>query len=386
VRPIPISSLAKGIPMSPKSRFLTPFLALFLLLLGSISVSAQAPIRVVIAGLVHDHARGLFGPLAKNTNVQLVGIAESDTALAAKYAEQFHLDQKLFFTDLDRALDQLHPDAVLVYTDIQGHRKVIEAAARRGISSMVEKPLATTLADAIAIRSAAREHHVQVLVNYETTWYSSNAEAIREADQGKLGAIRRVVVHDGHEGPKEIGVSPDFLKWLTDPEKNGAGAMFDFGCYGADLMTVLMHGETPLSVTAVALTDKPETYPHVDDDATIIIRYPKAQAVLQPSWNWPFGRKDMEVYGATGYAITEAADHIRARYPGEKSESEISVPPLPSNQQSSLDYLAAVLRGQIHPDGDLSSLKTNMVVVQILDAARESAKTGRTITIKPLPE
>jgi predicted dehydrogenase len=363
-------------------------LALLLLILppaGFAQSSVQPPLRVVIVGLVHDHARGLFGPLSKNPNVQLVGISEPDTRLAAKYQEQFHLDPALFYTDMDKMLDKLHPGAVLVYTDIQDHRKVIEAAARRGISSMVEKPLATNITDALAIRSAAREHHVQVLVNYETTWYSSNAEVIREVQGGKLGEIRRVVVHDGHEGPKEIGVGPEFLNWLTDPEKNGAGAMFDFGCYGADLMTLLMHGETPLSVTAVALTDKPDIYPRVDDDATIIIRYPKAQAILQPSWNWPFSRKDMEVYGATGYAITEASDHLRARYAGEKSESEVNVPPLTDGQQNSLDYLAGVMRGQIHPTGDLSALDTNIVVMQILDAARESAKTGRTIELKPLP-
>jgi len=347
---------------------------------------AATPVRVVIVGLVHDHARGLFGPLSKNPNVQLVGVVESDPALVARYTQLFHLDQKLFYTDLDKTLDQLHPDAVLVYTDIQDHRKVIEAAAQRGISSMVEKPLATNIADAIAIRKAAREHHVQVLVNYETTWYSSNAEAIREVNDGKLGEVRRVVVHDGHEGPKEIGVSPDFLNWLTDPEKNGAGAMFDFGCYGADLMTLIMHGETPLSVTAVALTDKPAIYPKVDDDATIIIRYKGAQAVLQPSWTWTFARKDMEVYGTKGYVVTEASDHMRARYVPEKTESEVSVPPLPDDQQSSLDYLAAVLRGQVKAEGDLSSLDTNMIVMQILDAARESAKTGRTINLKPLPE
>jgi predicted dehydrogenase len=162
--------------------------------------------------------------------------------------------------------------------------------------------------------------------------------------------------------------------------------MFDFGCYGADLMNLLMHGETPQSVTAVALTDKPGTYPKVDDDATIIVRYPRAQAVLQPSWNWPFARKDMEVYGSTGYAITEAAEHLRARYAGEKAESEVSVPPLSDGQQDSLDYLAGVLRGQIKAEGDLTSLDTNMVVMQILDAARESAKTGRTVNLKPLPQ
>jgi len=315
-----------------------------------------------------------------------VAIVESDPALIQRYSTRFHLDSKLFYSDLDGMLEKQHPDAVLVYTDIQDHRKVIEAAARHGVSSMVEKPLATNLSDALAIRAAAREHHVQVLVNYETTWYASNQEAYDEVQAGKLGEIRKVVVHDGHEGPMEIGVRPPFLSWLTDPEKNGAGALFDFGCYGADLMTVLMHGEAPLSVTAVAQTDKPGIYPHVDDDATIILHYPKAQAVLMPSWNWSFARKDMEVYGVGGYAITVAADHLRVRYRGQENESVITAPPLPNGRQGSLDYLAAVLHGQIKPDGDDSSLATNMVVMQILTAARESAQTSRTVELKPLPQ
>lgn len=354
--------------------------------LAAAPVAASTPVRVAIVGLVHDHALGLLHNLPGNTNVQLVGIAEPDTKLAAQYEHRFHLDHSLFYADMNTMMDKLYPDAVLVYTDILDHRKVIEAAARRGISSMVEKPLATTVEDALAIRKIAREYHVQVLVNYETTWYSSNAEAIREADDGKLGAIRRVVVHDGHEGPKEIGVSSTFFDWLTDPVRNGAGAMFDFGCYGADLMTVIMHDETPMSVTAVALTDKPDIYPKVDDDATIIVRYKGAEAVLQPSWTWTFARKDMEVYGTKGYVVTEASDHMRARYVPEKAESPVDVPPLPNGQQDSLDYLAGVLRGQIQPDHDLTSLPTNMIVVQILAAARESAKTGRTVMLKPLPE
>jgi len=315
----------------------------------------------------------------------LVAIVEPQEALARQYATEYHLDSKLFHTDLERMLTEQHPDAVLVYTTIADHRRVIEAAARHGVSSMVEKPLSTTLEDALAIRSIARERHVHVLVNYETTWYASNHEAIEEADNGRLGDIRKVVVHDGHEGPKEIGVGPEWLPWITDPAQNGAGALFDFGCYGADLMTVLMHGQAPESVTAVTQTDKPAIYPKVDDDATVILRYPRAQAVLMPSWNWPFNRKDMEVYGATGYAITVGSGRLRVRYHGQNTESDSTAPPLAAAESNSLDYLAAVLRGRIDPDGDLSSLKTNVVVMQILDAARRSAQTGRTITLAPLP-
>ena len=356
-----------------------------LLLLTPASAQQTPPIRVAIVGLVHGHVQGFLQSLPKDTHATLVGIVEPDAALAARYRDRYHLDASLFDTDLEHMLTTQHPDAVLVYTTIRDHRRVIEAAAQHGIASMVEKPLATTMPDALAIRAAARAHHVPVLVNYETTWYSSNADAEQQAASGKLGEIRKVVVHDGHEGPQEIGVGPEWLPWLTDPAQNGAGALFDFGCYGADLLTVMMRGSAPLSVTAVAQTDKPAIYPHVDDDATVILRYPKAQGVLMPSWNWSFARKDMEVYGVDGYAITVGPDHMRTRYKGQRTESEITAPPLPPERAGSLAYLAAVLHGEIKPEGDLSSLDTNMVVMQILDAARESAASGKTVTLQPLP-
>ena len=202
----------------------------------------------------------------------------------------------------------------------------------------------------------------------------------------RIGPIRRVVVHDGHEGPKEIGVSPEFLSWLTDPAQNGAGALYDFGCYGVDLMTWLMHGETPQSVTAVVNHDKPEIYPKVDDDSTIVLQYPKAQAVIQASWNWPFSRKDMEVYGATGYVITVASEGLRTRLAHESSERTSTAGTLPDNERSSLAYLVAVLNGKIADKGDLSALDTNVTVMQILDAARESARTGKSVRLNKVSD
>jgi predicted dehydrogenase len=279
-----------------------------------------------------------------------------------------------------------HPQAVLVYTSIARHRPVIETAAQHGISVMVEKPLTISLDDALAIRRTAREHHIHVLVNYETTWYASNRALYEQVNNGRLGPLRRVVVHDGHQGPKEIGVGPEFLGWLTDPAQNGAGALYDFGCYGVDLMTWLMHGQAPLTVTAVVNHDKPQIYPRVDDDATVTLAYPQAQAVIMGSWNWPFGRKDMEVYGATGYAIAEDADRLRMRHEHDSSEQSTTAAPLSPAESNSLSYLAAVLRGEIVPKGDQSALDTNVTVMQILDAARESARTGKTVRLTKLEE
>lgn len=376
-----------------KRRSMLPgILPVLALLLGPWAIRAQntatavSPVRVAVVGLVHGHVAGFLPQLPDHPEIQLVGVEEPDTALAAKYQKQFHLDPKIFYTQLDTMIERTHPQALLVYTAISDHRRVIEVAAAHGVSVMVEKPLTISLADALAIRQAARQHHIHVLVNYETTWYASNREAYRELEQGKLGELRKVIVRDGHQGPKEIGVGPEFLQWLTDPEKNGAGALYDFGCYGVDLMTWMMHGATPLSVTAVTQTDKPGIYPHVDDDATIILRYPRAQAVILGSWDWTFSVKNMEVYGTRGYAFTRALDQLRVRYAGQKQSTLLTAPPLTPPQDGSIHYLVAVMRGQLVPKGDLSALDTNMVVMQILDAARESAREGKTIALKPLPQ
>jgi len=339
------------------------------------------PLRVAIVGLEHGHVEGFLAQLPKHSDVQLVGIADADTTLWEKYGKKYSLPETLFFKNMANMIEMRHPQAVLVYTSIAEHRHAIEIAAQYGVSVMVEKPLTISMEDALAIRDVARSRHIHVLVNYETTWYASNRAAYDELTNNHIGEARRVVIHDGHQGPQEIGVPPEFLNWLTDPEQNGAGALYDFGCYGADLMTWLMHGRAPLTVTAVVNHDKPHLYPRVDDDATVVLAYPHAQAVIQASWNWPFGRKDMEVYGATGYVITVGADEVRVRHEHDSSEQKVSAPSLHSNQKDSLSYLSSVLRGEIEPKGDLSALDTNVVVMQILDAARESARTGKTVKL-----
>ena len=295
-------------------RILISFLTLVFVIAVSVAPGSarSKPLRVAIVGLVHGHAGGFLGPALKRSDIQIVGISEPDRQVAQRYATEFKLDPKLLYADTEQMISSVHPQALLVYTDTQDHRQVVEIAARHHLPVMMEKPLAVSLDDALAMKRAADAANIPVLVNYETTWYASNKAVYGLVRSGALGDVRKVVIHDGHQGPKEIGVQPEFLAWLTDPAKNGGGALFDFGCYGADLMTWLMNEEVPLTVTAVTQQIKPEIYPKVDDEATIILTYPKAQAILQASWNWPFGRKDMEVYGATGQAITVDGGYVKS--------------------------------------------------------------------------
>jgi predicted dehydrogenase len=342
----------------------------------------ETPSRLAlgIAGLSHSHVHGLLR--RGGTDVRIVGIAEPNRELAVRYARRYGLDEALLFGSLEEMLARAGPEAVAAFGSTDEHRAVVEACAPRGIHVMVEKPLAFDSREALAMRSLAEKHHVHLLANLETTWYPSVHAVGTLVESGAVGEIRKVVVHDGHRGPKEIGVDPEFLAWLTDPVRNGGGALTDFGCYGANLMTWLMKGEAPLTVTAVTQRIKPAIYPRVDDEATIVLTYPRAQAILQASWNWPASRKDMEVYGERGYALAPDRGTIRLRRQEDAPEEVSPAPALTPPLDDPFAYLAGVVRGRVPvAPADLSALGNNVTVARILDAARESARTGRTVRL-----
>ena len=344
--------------------------------------ASAAPVRVAIAGLVHGHVTGFMRQLQGRTaDMELVGVFEADAALRGAFRERYGIAEDRMFASLDDLLERARPQAVAAFSSTRDHRPIVEAAAARGVHVMVEKPLAVSNADARAIERAAAKGRIHVITNYETTWYPSHQaiwQLLKEQKAG--GALRKIVVLDGHEGPKEIGVQPEFLAWLGDPVQNGGGALFDFGCYGANLMTWLMDGQRPIAVTAVTQRFKPAIYPQVDDEATILIEYPGAQGIAQASWNWPFGRKDLEVYAERAYAIATGGNSVRVRLPGAP-ETTAALGAWPADERDAISYLAAVARGRLTPSG-LSGLANNLIVVEILDAARESAKTGKRVVLR----
>lgn len=346
------------------------------------SYAQNEPVRIGVAGLTHDHVHWLFGRENDQNDITIVGIYEPNQELWLRYKEMYDLNPELHFTDLSEMLNQARPEAVTAFGPTFDHLKLTETVAPMGIHLMVEKPLAVNLDHAIKMKQLAEEHDIHLITNYETTWYASNHK-VKELfeDDSDYGNIRKVVVNDGHEGPKEIGVSNEFLSWLTDPILNGGGAIMDFGCYGANLITWLMDGQEPVSVTAVTQTHKPDVYPKVDDEATIILTYPGVQGIIQASWNWPFSRKDMYVYGETGYVFSLDSVTMETRT-HEEPVQRTSLEPRNYPNNDPFSYLAAVVKGDvIIKDSDLSSLENNMIVMKILEAAKKSAESGETIIL-----
>ncbi len=344
-----------------------------------------SPMPVGVVGLTHDHVGNIFNS-EKRGDIRIVGIVEPNRALAQTYADRYGFSMDIVYSDIGEMIDKTHPVAVTGFGDIAGHVDIVRAAAPRHVHVMVEKPLAFSMKDAAEMEGLAKKYHIQLLTNYETTWYPTLDQAKTMIAGGDIGSVRKMVFHDGHQGPAAIGVSAEFLSWLTDPGKNGGGAIIDFGCYGANIMTWLTEGVRPVAVTAVTRHFQPETYPKVDDDATIVVDYPKAQGIAQASWDWPVGRKDMEVYGTTGQIVTDNKHDMRVwgSTPDSVKASTLADRPYPYDDSNS--YFRAVIEGRVTPPPyDPSSLENNMLVVEILDAARKSAATGKTVKLSPRP-
>jgi hexosaminidase len=303
------------------------------------------PLRLGSVGLSHGH----LGEVIRHVNrgdFVIAGVWEENDSLRRKNGLRGKVGGDLFYADLREMLDKTKPEVVIVYKPIAHHLRVVDACAPRGIHVMVEKPLATTEADALRMAGQYRKCKIHLLTNYETTWYANLHETYRMISQSEIDGV----------------------------------AVIDFGCYGANLATWFLHGEKPVSVYAVLNKQKPRLYPKVDDDATIVVQYPNLTVQIMASWNWSINRKDMHIYGEKGYIYQDNATDLRIYV--ENKEAAQKSPTLKAPYNDSFFYLKAVVRNEIEVGpADLSSFENNLTVVSILDATVRSGKSGNVVKL-----
>lgn len=340
---------------------------------------AQDKLKVVIAGLTHDHVNRILEK-NKNGDIIIIGIAEPNQQLCQLKKTTYGLADTVFYKSLSAALIKKQPDLVMVFNATAEHLAAIETCMPLHIPAMVEKPLCYSTADAARIKMLSEKYKTKVYTNYPSLWYTSFTALLNKRKEA--GTITKMEMHGGHRGPAEIGCSKYFLNWLTDPVKNGGGALIDFGCYGASIMTELMDGKAPLSVYATTKRLKPQVYPKVDDDATILLEYAGATGIIEASWNWPYTIMDAEVYGNNAYlhaSQINGADTVYMQMKNEKEnkQEKINDP----HYKDEIEYLTAVIKNGAADDNQLMALDRNIIVVQILAAAKRSAAAGRKIVL-----
>jgi len=345
---------------------------------ASAAKSPEGKTRLAIAGLDHDHVWELLGYIAKEQDAELVAIAESQPALV-KQAKSKVSESVKFYADYVAMLDEAKPDAVIVTTANDRHLEILRECAKRHIHYSVEKPMATNAPDAREMEQLAKQAGIKVMVNYWNAWVAPTHELFHRVKDGQLGAVQKIIVQYGHGGPKEIGVSQYFADWLYDPVKNGGGAIMDFGCYGAEWALWLKGRPTRVFATAKKL--KVTQQNKVDDDSTIVLDYPDATVLIEASWDWPYGMGQVQVFGPKGSLLATRSELFyrskddRGAKTGLEGE-RISLNAPPQETSNPIAYFVNCIR-QNKPIDDPLSTNLNVQVMEILDAARESVRTGR---------
>ena len=348
------------------------FLVAFLLLAFP---SAAQEYKIAIIGLVHAHAWGHLPRIVASKEVKLVGVAEPNPVLVDE-ARKAGVTDSLFAADYRKMLDEKKPDLVWSFVENNRHLEIVQACAPRKINVIFEKPLAATYEQALAIQKLAKQYGIQVMSNYQMAWWPANYTAKKLADSGDLGKVWRLHGVVGHGGPSSVGArNKFFFDWLTDPIKNGAGALMDFGCYNA-LWTLWYMGR-PETVYAHANHLRPEIFPNVEDNADLVLGYKNGVGMFEGSWDLPKSYQDLEVFGLKGSVYMQNGKVTQQQ--GRKVK-EVAIEPLVPEESDPISFMVSRMRTGKTIEG-MTALGINVQVLEIIEAAKKSIQTGAAVKL-----
>ena len=155
----------------------------------------------------------------------------------------------------------------------------------------------------------------------------------------------------------------------------------DFGGYGAE-WALWLKGR-PSSVYAHSVKLKAAPSLSVDDDAVIVLTYPDATATIQASWDWPFNQGQVQAFGPKGslLATRDALFFQSARTPTTIENPEgraLEMPVVLHETSSAIAYFVYHIRHNQEIEDPVSA-RMNVEVNEILDAAKESIRTGASV-------
>ena len=338
--------------------------------------------RLAIVGLTHGHSFINFRDLVKNTAVEVVAISDTDPALRAQAAALFPA-AKLYESHL-RLLDEVKPDGVWSFVDNSQHLMITRECAKRGLSVMFEKPMATNYADAAAMRDIAKASGIQIVINSQPPWLPANHTAEQLAKSGQLGTVWRVHTVSGHGGPGPGGMSRSVNQafWsMLNSEERGGGALLDFGPYGA--AWVRQYLGLPTTVYAIRTHTRQDVY-KVPTTTTLIASYPDHRVgIIEASWDLPRNIEQVEVFGDRGSVdLVSNSGNQLIRFEDWEGTSKRDVPmatPEPQWSDAATYFAYAVRR---HEVDEFLSPAFHADVMAILEAAKRSADTGKAVSVQ----
>ncbi len=328
---------------------------------------------LVGAGYIADyHARGLMRIPA----VEIVAVVARTNESAAKFALRYGIENA--YTDLGKVVENETIDGVLISTPNQFHAPYAVDLLKSGKAVFLEKPMAMNAAEGRQIAEVSKKYDRPVMVGH--MWrFDTDTDYIKDCiASGKLGKIFKTKGYGIHENWGPSG-------WFTKKELAGGGALADMGVHAIDSIRYLLGDPKPIKVYARIATNFGDY--DVDDTGILIITWDNGtESIIESGWWHPHmdgPEASAGIFGTKGYASLFPTFLKITK--GEESFEKI-VPELPKREEHcdqviysrQMEHFVTSIKNNERPNPGLSE---GQIVLEIVDAAYESARTGEVVNL-----
>ncbi|MFB6106226.1 MAG: Gfo/Idh/MocA family protein [Halobacteriaceae archaeon] len=366
-------------------------------------------VRVAGINFAHFHMGDNLRMVEQHPDAEIVGLCDEDrdesTLSVEETAAEFGVPDDRVYDDYRACIEETDPDLVILCPVPSEHADWVEKVAEYGVSVMLEKPFATSVADADRMIEAMAAGGGKFAVNWPLAWYPPHRTTKRLVDEGAVGDVVEVHYYDGNKGSGRFS-QVEFTEagelhfaggdmedeaaaaatWWHQADRGG-GSLVDYLGYGVTLGTWFRDGEVPEEVTTETFT--PE-WSEVDTHSVTVATYANGLSKYETKWGtytdpWveqPQPKCGFVVVGTEGtissYDYEDAiwvqdADHPEGR--------EVPVDDLEEPLQNPIQYVVDCVENDRDVEFGPLSPSLCRAAQRIVDSARLSAERGETVSL-----
>lgn len=347
-----------------------------------------------VAGINFDHMHmgDLLRLVADHPNAEIVAICDEQRERMTTAIEAFDIPDSAVFTDADTCIETAKPDLVILCPATAHHADWVERVAKHDVAILVEKPFASTLAEADRMLAATKGR--TFAINWPLAWYPPHVTTKRLIDEGLIGDVIEVHYYDGNRGPLyHLADKIERDPTLEDKQNAwwykkaaGGGSLLDYLGYGVTLGTWYQHGRAPIEITTATGGDPTL---EVDEHSVTVARYAHGLSKFETRWGtfadpWtrqPQPKCGFVVVGSTGTISSyDYEDHVTVQTLDNPDQYDIPVDELKAPRSNAIEYVlhcmetCEAIEGPLNPD-------LCRIGQQIVDTAMLSATEKRTVEL-----
>jgi predicted dehydrogenase len=329
--------------------------------------------KIGILSFAHHHGEAYISNLRHMENVELLGVADEDAGRGQKLAAQH---EARFFPSYE-ALLEAKPDGVIICSENNRHRPLVEMAASRGINILCEKPIATTYEDAHAVVDVCEQAGILLMTAFPMRFSAPLLEIKSRLDNGDFGDVYCFNATNQGELPTK------HRAWFVDPVLAGGGAIMDHTVHLVDIMRWFLGSEVE-TVYACGNRVFHADEVQVETGALEMLTFSdKVFATIDASWSrppyWPtWGGLTFEMVTQRGAIVVDAFRQNLNIYSHDAQRANLSYWGSDMNQAMVGEFVSAIRENRTPKVTGLDGLSAAEVTL----AAYESLKSGQTEKVK----